>query len=204
MRINFLTGNFLVLYANECLRMTTSCFFYKMLEKHLWNSLLLYLPVEILQLVNDMSSFSGVIYKKSVPKNFSKLTKTNTRSRNLQVFCQKMLLKILQNSRKNIFGGVSFLIKLQFWGPAIIEKTLTHMLSCKICKTFKNNYLEEHLCITASKLYLKRDSNTGVFLWILKIIQENLFCRASTNGCFWNTSVGSNFNKVASLIAWRL
>ena len=29
------------------------------------------------------------------------------------MFCQKMLLKILQNSQKNIFTGISFLTKLQ-------------------------------------------------------------------------------------------
>ena len=32
-------------------------FFYKMLDKHLWNSFLLYLLVEILQLVHEISSF---------------------------------------------------------------------------------------------------------------------------------------------------
>ena len=29
------------------------------------------------------------------------------------MFCQKMFLKILQNSQKNFFTGISFLIKLQ-------------------------------------------------------------------------------------------
>ena len=33
------------------------------------------------------------------------------------------------------------------------------MLSCEICEIFKNNYFEEHLWTTASKLYLKRDSD---------------------------------------------
>ena len=35
------------------------------------------------------------------------------------------------------------------------------------------------------ELYLKRDSNIGVFQWFLWIIQEHLFCRISTNGWFW-------------------
>ena len=30
-----------------------------------------------------------------------------------EVFYQKMFLKILQNSQKNIFAGISFIIKLQ-------------------------------------------------------------------------------------------
>ena len=45
------------------------------------------------------------------------------------------------------------------------------MLSCEIYKLFKNNYFEEHLWMSASKLYLEKDSNTGMFLWILGIIQ---------------------------------
>ena len=60
--------------------------------------------------------------------------------------------------------AVSFLIKLQFWGPA------TQVLSCKICKLFKSNYFEEHLSTSASKVYLEGDSNTGVFLWNLWLI----------------------------------
>ena len=33
------------------------------------------------------------------------------------------------------------------------------MFSCEICEIFKNNYFEEHLWTTASKLSLKRDSD---------------------------------------------
>ena len=32
---------------------------------------------------------------------------------------------------------------------------------------------------------LKSDSNTVVFLWILKKFQGHLFCKTSANGCFW-------------------
>ena len=34
--------------------------------------------------------------------------------------------------------------------------------------------------------FLKRDFNADLFLWILRIIQEHSFCRASTNGWFFN------------------
>ena len=54
-----------------------------------------------------------------------------------------------------------------------------------------------------SKLYLKRDFKIGIFVWILWIIQEHLFRGGFTNSRFWNTSVGSLFNKVASLTSWR-
>ena len=94
---------------------------------------------------------------------------------------------------------------MQFWEPAnLLKKPPTQVkFSCEICKLFKNNYFEEHLWTSASKLYLKRDSNTGDFLWILWIIQEHLLSRGSTSGWFWSTSAGSFFNKVASLTAWR-
>ena len=65
------------------------------------------------------------------------------------------------------------------------------MICCEIFEIFKNNYFEEHLWTTASKLYLKRDSNTDVFIWILWIIEEHLLCWASTNNWFWNTSEGA-------------
>ena len=63
-----------------------------------------------------------------------------------------------------------------------LKKTPTQVLSREIYKLFKNNYFEEHLWNPASKHYLKRDSNTVAFLWILWIIQEHLFSRVSTNG----------------------
>ena len=76
-----------------------------------------------------------------------------------------------------------FLIKLQFWGPAtLLKKIQTQVFPREICKLFKNNYFEEHLWNAASKHYLKRDSKTVAFLWILWIIQEHLFFRGSTNG----------------------
>ena len=73
---------------------------------------LLYLLVKILQLVHKLSSFPEVLYKIGDLKNFSKL-QVNTRSSHPEVFCKKMLLKILQISQKNVFAGVPFLIKLQ-------------------------------------------------------------------------------------------
>ena len=83
-----------------------------MLEKHLRNSSLLYLVVEILQLVLEISSFSEVFYKGGVLKKLLKI-QINTKTSHPEVFCQKMFLKILQNLLKNIFARVSFLIKLQ-------------------------------------------------------------------------------------------
>ena len=74
------------------------------------------------------------------------------------------------------------------------------MLSCEICEIFKNNYFEQHLWATASKLYLKGDS-TNISLWILWIIKE--FCRASTNDWLLNTCARV-FRNLVNLTAWRL
>ena len=116
---------------------------------------------------------------------------------------QGVLKNVVNFTEKNLCWKL-FLINLQLWGRAtLLKKTLALALSCEICKLLKNNYFEEHLWMSPSKRYLKRHSNTDVFLWILWIIQEHLFCRGSTNGWFWNTSVGVSLNKVASLTAWR-
>ena len=39
---------------------------------------------------------------------------------------------------------------------------------------------------SALQLYYKRDSATGVFLWILCNFKEHLFYRTTPNNCFWN------------------
>ena len=106
--------------------------------------------------------------------------------------------------RRSIWMSKVSHIILEFWEPAtLLKKNPTQILSSEICKLFKNNYLEEHQLTSASKHYLKRDSNTVVFLWILCIIQEHLFCRGSMNGWFWIPVRGSLFNKAASLTGWR-
>ena len=92
---------------------------------------------------------------------------------------------------------------MQFWRTAISsKKTPTQRLYCEIWKLFKNYYFEDYLWMSASKLYLKRDSSTGFFPCILGIIHEHLFCRGSTNGWSWNTSAVFIFSKVASLTVW--
>ena len=50
----------------------------------------------------------------------------------------------------------------------------------------------KHLCLSL-KLYLKRDSGTGVFLLILRNFLEHLFCRTSANGCFCINDLRSKF-----------
>ena len=52
---------------------------------------------------------------------------------------------------------------MQFWGAArLITKTPIQVLSGEISKISKNNYFEEHLETSTSKLYLKK-TPTQVF-----------------------------------------
>ena len=73
----------------------------------MWNTCLLYVVVEIRQLVNEISSFPEVLYKRGDLENFSKFTDKNKKQSSEGVW-QKMFLKILENSQNNVFSGVSF------------------------------------------------------------------------------------------------
>ena len=57
---------------------------------------------------------------------------------------------------------------------------------------------------------LKRDSNTGVFMCILRIFKKHLFWKTYANGCFWLFFYFSNlfifgclFHKKENLLWWR-
>ena len=56
--------------------------------------------------------------------------------------------------------------------------------------------------MSASKLYLKRDYNTGVFLWTL--LFKNTYFVVDLRMAGSETPIrGSLFNKVASMTAWK-
>ena len=78
-----------------------------MLEKHLWNSFLLYLVVEILL----TCTWNKVLYKRGALKNFSKFSDKHKEHSPGGVLSKDVLKNF---DRKNIFAGVSFLTKLQF------------------------------------------------------------------------------------------
>ena len=54
-----------------------------------------------------------------------------------------------------------------------LKKTPTQVCSCETFESCRKNYFEKHLWMRASKIYLKRDSNTDFVLWILWITQEH-------------------------------
>ena len=88
------------------------------------------------------------------------------------VFNKKINLLMRNASATNIFLGKLWIFQKQplevFYGKAVF----------KILAIFTG-----WICRPAT--LLKRDSNTGVFLWILWNLSEHLFWRTSANSCFW-------------------
>ena len=70
-----------------------------------------------------------------------------------------------------------------------------------IVKIFEN-FVVKHLCWSIflikleawrSAVLLKRDSNTGVFLWNMRNFEEHLFLQNTPGGCFWWTTKQTYF-----------
>ena len=81
-----------------------------MLEKHSWNSFLLYLVVEILELAREINSFQEVLYKKGVLKNFSKLSDKHKKLSSGGILSKDVLKNFVNFA---IFARVYFLTKSQ-------------------------------------------------------------------------------------------
>ena len=114
-----------------------------MLEKHLWNSLLLYLVVEILQLVHEI-----VLCKRGSLKNFSKFSDKHKEQWSGGVQ-SKDVLKTLKIHRKNVFAGVSFLTKLQARNLKPVEAAAGDSLENKLfLKIFQISL--EKICVPVS------------------------------------------------------
>ena len=64
------------------------------------------------------------------------------KSNHAEVFCNKGLLKISENSQENTCTRVSFLRKLQSSACNFIkQESRTQVFSCEICETFKKTFL---------------------------------------------------------------
>ena len=74
-----------------------------------------------------------VLYKRSVLKNFSKFTDKRKKQSSGDVLSkEKVFLKILRNPQKNVFAGVSFLIKLQAENLKLSEAATRDVLQNKV------------------------------------------------------------------------
>ena len=130
-----------------------------------------YLLVEFLQLVYETSSFTEVLYKRRVLKNFSKLTDKHNKQSSAGILSKNVLKNLGKFTEKVIFRSFSFnkvvevetirssylrcsvkkLVLKNFANFTVlracnfIKKTPAQMLSCKILEIFKKNYFEKHL-----------------------------------------------------------
>ena len=94
----------------------------------------------------------------------------------------KDVLRILLKFTKNIFAGISFLIKLQ-GGNLKLSDTATgdipqNELFLKILQVSQES-LSKKFAVLGACNFIKKDSSTGGFLWILLIIQEHLFLKST-------------------------
>ena len=87
-----------------------------MLEKHLWNSFLLYLVIEILQLEHEISSFPEMLYKIGVLKKFSKFSDKH-KKQSFGGVLSKDALKILQNLQKKRLCQSLLFYTVAGWKP---------------------------------------------------------------------------------------
>ena len=129
-----------------------------MLEKHMWNTCLLYVVVEIWQLVNEISSFPEVLYKGCDLKNFSKFTDKQKKQwiggfltkdvlKNFSKFTDKhlrpsLLFNKAAGCKKGVFTKTSMVLQSQ----SFID--YSHYYYSKL---FKNTYFVENLQTAASK-----------------------------------------------------
>ena len=79
-----------------------------MLENHLLKSFLLYLLVEIPQLVNEVSSFLEVLYKRGVLKNFSKFSDKHKKQPSVSVLSKNVLQKFAKFTEKTSLSESPF------------------------------------------------------------------------------------------------
>ena len=88
-----------------------------------------------------------------------------------EVFCKKRFLKLLSKIKGKYLRRSLFLKK-------VTDNVGQWLASC-------NSPLVLHQSVWRSVTLLKRNSKTGVFLWILGHFLKNLCYRTSTNSCFY-------------------
>ena len=93
--------------------------------------------------------------------------------------------------------------ELRTFQPQKWKKIKSSQPKTKFTGSYKKRvYFEEHLWISASKLCLKRDYNTGVFLWTL--LSKNIYFVVDLRMTGSETPIRrSLFNKVASVTTWK-
>ena len=76
------------------------------------------------------------------------------------------------------------------------------MFSCEVWEMFKDTYFERHL-----QLYLKRQSGTGVFLWVLQNFMEHLlteYLSATASVHFYKVLLQENSIKAEDFLQQKM
>ena len=93
---------------------------------------------------------------------------------------------------------------MNFWGSAILLKTYpTQILPREIWQISKNNNSEEHLRVTAFKVYKKEIPTQVLSCEFCKLFISNYFAEDLRLAGSETPLCVSFFNKVACLTAWR-
>ena len=107
-----------------------------MLEKHLWNSFLLYLQVQILQLVQEISNFPEVLYKRGVLKNFSKFTNKHKKQWYTGILSKDVLKNFTKLTEKHLCRSL-FFDRVPDWKPETVRSRCSPPI-CNSCHDLKS------------------------------------------------------------------
>ena len=91
-----------------------------MLKKHLGNSFSLWLLVDILQLLDEISSFSEVLYKRGALKNLSKFTDKIKKQSSGGVLSKGVLKNFAKFIEKHLCWNL-FFNKVPGWKPEAVR-----------------------------------------------------------------------------------
>ena len=158
----------------------------------MWSTRLLYVAVEIQQLVNEMSSFPEVLYKRYDLKIFSKFTVTHKKQSSRGVLTKYVLENFTKFTDKHLCPSL-FLNKAVGWKPETVRSSHWRYSVKKGALAFQNQCSIDHLQSKCSWIihkihcekpvleslfnkiavlrtynFTKEDSKTGAFLWSLQ------------------------------------
>ena len=117
-----------------------------------------------------------------VGKRLDKRTKINLkncRSNRQEVSCKKSVLNLDPRLFLKLLWG-------RGWG---VLRNFAKFTGRHLCQSLFFKYqvfLSMYNLLLGLQLDLKRDSGTGVSLWILQNFSEDLFLQITSDGCFWN------------------
>ena len=161
-------------------------FLYKMLEKHLWNGITLYLLVKILQLIHEIISFSEVLYERGVLKNFSEVTYKLTKESSGDVQSKDVLKNFEKLTEKHLCRNL-FFNEVAGWK---CETMRSSNWRCSVKKGFlkisqisQESLFNKEVAASRACNFIKKDSNTvglsrfWLMLYVNIYIKNALACK---------------------------